>query len=82
MDREAYCAAVHVVAKSWTQLSDWTELKLNQSPLANDLINCQLKEKMYNVKAVSGVYSVSLLNEDSSLGDSLSETLRSYSKEV
>ena len=30
MDREAWCAAVHEsmhgVAKSWTQLSDWTEL--------------------------------------------------------
>ena len=24
MDREAWCAAVHRVAKSWTQLSDWT----------------------------------------------------------
>ena len=23
-DREAWCAAVHRVAKSWTQLSDWT----------------------------------------------------------
>ena len=22
MDREAWCAAVHVIAKSWTQLSD------------------------------------------------------------
>ena len=28
MDREAWFAAVHVVAKSWTWLSDWTELKL------------------------------------------------------
>ena len=27
MDMEAGCAAVHGVAKSWTQLSDWTELK-------------------------------------------------------
>ena len=27
MDREAWCAAVHEVTKSWTWLSDWTELK-------------------------------------------------------
>ena len=26
MDREAWHAAVHGVAKSWTRLSDWTEL--------------------------------------------------------
>ena len=29
MDREAWRAAVHGVAKSWTRLSDWTELKGN-----------------------------------------------------
>ena len=28
MDREAWRAAVHGVAKSWTRLSDWTELKI------------------------------------------------------
>ena len=28
MDREAWRAVVHVVAKSWTPLSDWTELIL------------------------------------------------------
>ena len=27
-DREAWCAAIHVVAKSQTQLSNWTELNL------------------------------------------------------
>ena len=29
MDREAWRAVVHGVTKSWTWLSDWTELKLN-----------------------------------------------------
>ena len=29
MDREAWRAAVHGVAKSWTQLSNWTELNTN-----------------------------------------------------
>ena len=29
IDREAWRAAVHGVAKSWTQLSDWTELNSN-----------------------------------------------------
>ena len=29
MDREAWRSAVHGVAKSWTWLSDWTELKMS-----------------------------------------------------
>ena len=28
MDREAWCAAVHGFTKSWTWLSDWTEIKI------------------------------------------------------
>ena len=33
INREAWHAAVHGVAKSWTQLSDWTELKWTDSVL-------------------------------------------------
>ena len=35
MDREAMCAAVHGVTKSRTQLSNWTELNLEE--LAHNL---------------------------------------------
>ena len=31
MDREAWCAVVHGLTKSWTCLSDWTELNLRVS---------------------------------------------------
>ena len=31
MDREAWCSAVHDVAKSWTRLSGWIELNWNDS---------------------------------------------------
>ena len=35
MDRDAWFAAVHMVAKSWTRLSDWTELNWTSSESVN-----------------------------------------------
>ena len=32
-DREVWHAAVHGVAKSWTRLSNWTELKIDMNVL-------------------------------------------------
>ena len=37
MEKEAWCAAIHGVAKIQTQLSDWTELKLKPKILRNSL---------------------------------------------
>ena len=42
MDREAWCASVHGVEKSWTQLSDWTELNEVEPPrIENSTENTQ-----------------------------------------
>ena len=39
MDREAWRAAIHGVAKSQTQLSDWTELKIKSIEGFNGILD-------------------------------------------
>ena len=46
MDRETWHAAVHGVSKSWTQLSDWTELNYNfNTHLVQRIKNSSSKKK-------------------------------------
>ena len=49
MDREAWRAAVHGVAKSWTWLSDWTELNndLSNSSNKSSFSHLYLKKKNF-----------------------------------
>ena len=52
MDREAWNAAVHGVAKSRTRLSDWTELKGFSSAFPNHFRPSALHNTLYNRNAL------------------------------
>ena len=43
-DRGAWCGAVHVVARSWTQLSDWTTTVIMISGALNNQKFCVMKQ--------------------------------------
>ena len=51
IDGKAWYAAIHGVAKSWTRLSDWTEL------------NCQLDKIINKVNNISESVEIKLSNQ-------------------
>ena len=67
MDREAWCAAIHGVAKSRTRLSDWTELRQDVE-LASGYICLEFKVKVRVRDANLRGINISLLLVTLSLG--------------
>ena len=76
MDREAWRAAIHGVAKSRTWLSDWTELKAGAGRKKNFWNNNKKKEKVaMNVwKKECGIWP--------EISDSKSKELKNFSLSV
>ena len=57
MDREAWYAVVHGVSKSWTQLSDWTELMFGSSQWEAGKLYLGLLEKKSQEKSPKRLFA-------------------------
>ena len=63
MDREAWRAAVHGVAKSWTWLSDWTELNWTRFPTPYPQV-CSLRLCLHSYltnRFISNIFYISFI---------------------
>ena len=47
MDREAWRAAIHGVTKSWTRLSDWTELNWTETVALQTALSMRFSKQEY-----------------------------------
>ena len=65
MDREAWRAEIHGVAKSWTLLSDWTELKWYSIRRLQSIWSKNLTE--LKCKTAKSIVTVKYLNRDLSI---------------
>ena len=55
-DREAWCAAGHGVAKSWTRLSDWTTTKTDPEVIMLSEISQTEKDKHIMISLICGIW--------------------------